>query len=281
LGRDRAVMPLIGRSEDPNDSDKIRYFLGVDPARAEGKKSADGAMVALRAEPVVKEPGNSLADWSLSYVWAYKVRNADVDQWSALIHLKERHFRFSGICMDHGGGGNFIKDKLADPRQRINDLDETVVPISRPEDITVAVANCSLILFHHGDESIRRKWDHAKGADNVLDIGHTELREAIDGTRIAFPATEREFPQSKDWTPEKQWALRLVHVARGQLRQIHVMTDNDGKALRTRNNAQQFMARGKKDFGMAAMHAYVRFLVWLKHSDNDYQPADEDADMMG
>lgn len=280
LGRRRELFPIISRSEYDKDSEQVRYFLGADPAKGDGKKSDDGALVVLRARQIVPEPVD-VQDYQLDFVWAYKVKRADASQWSALIHQKNRHFLFSGICLDHGGGGNWIKPELAKQRQIIRDEPVEVIPIVTPDDNSVVHGNYCLIMFSHGDESIRRKWETLKGADNLIDAGHCELKEALERNLIGFPMPVGEVPKDlrESWCEEKLWASRLLDVCRKQLMSIAMLTDDQGNAIRTRNDAHQFTARGKKDFAYAAVHAYVRFLVWLKHSDLEYQVKNEDAEL--
>lgn len=281
LGRKRDLVPLINRREYKGDGEKVRYFLGVDPAKGDGKKSDDGALVCLRAEPLVEEAGDNLADWKLDYVWAYKVRKADASQWSALVHLKEKHFQFSGICMDHGGGGIWIKPELAKAKQIIHDVAVKVLPIVTPDDTSVIHGNYCLIMFNRGDESICRKWDSLKGEDNLIDAAHCEMHEAIEHTAFAFPRPFNEWPKEETdkWPEEKVWANKLLDLTRKQLASIAVLTDDQGNYVFTKNNAHQFEAKGRKDFAYAAIHAFVRFLVWLKFSELDYLPKEEDACM--
>lgn len=279
VGRQRGVIPITCRLEDETATEKTRYFLGVDPSKGDGKKADDGALVVLRAHPVVEEPTEDLADWHLSLVWAYKVRAADVEQWSGLIHYKERHFNFSGICLDHGGGGQWIKPELAKRRQRVADMTMDCLPICTPDDATAMHANYSLIMFSHGDESIKRKWPSSTSADGIIDAAHCEAREAIERGLIAWPKPPHEWGKAvlDTWPEEKVWSLKLLHLARKQLESISVLTDNEGKFILNKNNNHQFSARGRKDFAYATLHAFVRFLVWLRHSEQEYMLPDKDS----
>jgi hypothetical protein len=279
LGKKLGYEPLVRRSDDPDKSDHVRYFMGVDPSKGDGKKSADGAMVVLRAAPKCEQPSDSVADWDLRYVWAYKVRNADVGQWSGLMHQKEKHFGLSGICMDHGGGGIWIRPELGKKKQIIHDVPVECVPIVTMDDTTVTHGNYILVMFNRSDDCIRRKWDSLKGEDNLIDAAHCELKETIDNGAIAFPKPFGEIlPDVRNkWSEEKQWANRLLDLTRHQLESISVLTTTEGTYLLTRNMAHQFEGKGKKDFAYAAVHAYTRFLIWLQHSQDEYELSGNDV----
>jgi hypothetical protein len=281
IGRERKLEPMISRRDDKNPGEKVHFFLGADPAKGDGKKSDDGALVLLRAEPIVDEPGNDPRDYKLDYVWAYKVRKADATQWSGLMHRKNQQFGFSGICMDHGGGGLWIKPEIAKDRQIINDTQVKVVPIVTQDDTTVVVGNYCLVMFSRGDELIKKKWESLRGDDNLIDVAHCEMKELIDHCGVGFPppwgSVCRQFENI--WPEEKIWANILLDLTRSQLASISAQTDQVGNFVFTRNNAHQFEAKGKKDFAYAAIHAFVRFLVWLNSSDADYSPREEDACM--
>jgi hypothetical protein len=280
LGKRRGLLPLTARSQDQHDSEEVRYFLGGDPSKGDRAKADDGALVALRVEPRIKEPTDSLTDWKMDFVWAYKVRKADSTQWASLIHLKDRHFKWTGICLDHGGGGQWIRPELAKSKQIIDDQETHVVPICTPDDYSVNVGNHCLIMFSHGDPSIKKKWETLKGADNLIDNAHCEMREIVDHANIGFPERFQDRPkeETNTWSDEKVWANRLLDLVRAQLGSISVAVDDKGDLIYTRNNAHQFQAKGRrKDFAYAAIHAVVRFLVWLKLSDDDYEVSAEDA----
>lgn len=279
LGQSRGLLPVCSRLQDKvyGHLETTRYFMGVDPARAEGRKTDDGAMVVLRAIPKGPNPEDRLSDWQLDYVWAYKVRRADVDQWSGLIHKKHLDFTFSGICMDHGGGGIWIKPKLAAIKQKIGDAEVECMPIATKDDISVTEADYCLILFIQGDDSIKKKWPSIKGPDNLIDYSHTEFRDAMHHSHIAYPPAFKDIPNEvkAGWDEQRVWASKLLDLCRKQLAGIKVATEADGQFIFTRNNAHLFDSKEKKDFGYAAVHAFVRFVVWLKCADEEHGLDDE------
>jgi hypothetical protein len=276
-GREIGLRPLLSRAEDTKDHDKVYYFLGADIAKGEGKKSDDGALVVLRAEPK-GEAQENVGDWDLRFVWAYRIRKADVGQWSGHIHWKDRAFKFTGICMDPGGGGIWIKDELAKEKQQFGDVQFTATPIITPDNNTVMRSNPCLCMFGHGDDTILKKYEDIKGMDNLTDAAHCEMQEVISRAIVAFPPPFYEIPREEreDWSQEKQDAANLLDTIRKQLLGIYVLTDEAGKAIYTKHNARTFGSKGKKDFAYAAMMALVRFLVWLKiHHDGYEVPEDE------
>jgi hypothetical protein len=284
VGKERGLRPIVRRDDPTNDikdSEHVYYFLGADPAKGDKKKADDGALVLLRAVPLTVDAGDNLNDWQLDYVWAYKVRKADAPQWASVIHLKDRHFKFAGVMLDHGGGGQWIKPELAKERQSINDVDTIVIPITTLDDSSTATANPCLCMFSKSDDLIKQKWETIKGDDNLIDIAHTELLEAMQRGRVGFPRpySEVEHEEREKWGQERYWSNLLLDLARQQLASISVETTDEGKWALTKNNAKKFDSRGKKDFAYACVHAYTRFLVWLKCSERDWMPKEEDACM--
>lgn len=283
IGRVTNFAPMVRRSEDPHDNDEVRYFNGSDPAKADTKKADDGALVTLRSAPRIPNAGDNLRHWDLRFVHAYKVRSAGPSQWSGIMHKKNLDFIYTGIMMDHGGGGIWIRPELAKSKQLFGDVETDVTPIVVPGDVTVSHGNYCLAMFSKGDDLCRKKWPDIKGDDNLIDAAHSEMKEAIDLGLIAWPKPKSEWSKEEfdSWSLEKQWALQLLDLSRRQLEGITVLTDNEGRHLLNKNNARTFMAKGKKDFAYACIHAFARFLIWLKCGEHEYNVPEEDAAMCG
>ena len=252
-----------------------RYFMGIDPAPAQGKKSDDGALAVLRARPkpgLNAEPGSNPGDWLVEFVWAYRMRGATVDQWSGFIHQKHRHFNLDGILMDPNGGGQWLYPKMASARQSINGIETECVPIRRLDDPGGGNAFLLLNLFSREDRAITTLWQFLKGDDNLYEAMHVAFQEVVEQASAAFPLPFNERPKetTQDWPEEKKWALKDLDAAREQMLNIQVAKRDDGEWILTRNHAKTFSAAGKKDLAYACGFAYVRFLLWLKMCEWEY-----------
>jgi len=92
------------------------------------------------------------------------------------------------------------------------------------------------------------------------------------------PYNDRAPSEYTDWPEEKRWALKTLDAARSQLVDIQVATAADGTYALTGHSAKQFSAGGKKDLAYACIYAYVRFLVWLKMGELEFEGEGQDGD---
>ncbi len=284
LGMNLGLEPEISRTNaDPN----VYYFMGADPAPAQGFQSDDGALAILRVRPrpgLNAEPTSNPADWIKEFVWAYRVRaRSRGDQeavfwaensrdWSGLIHWKHRAFNLGGILMDPNGGGQWIMGDLNKTRQRIIDVETVVTPITTLGDMS-GNAYPLLTLYKRGENGVDDLWPLLHGDDNLYEAMHVEFQQVVNHLDAAFPLPFNERPRvtTEAWPTEKQWALKNLDAMREQLTQIQVETHDDGSWVLTRNNAKKFSAAaGKKDLAYAGIFAYIRFLLWLKMNELDF-----------
>jgi hypothetical protein len=272
-GREREIQPMVSRQDewvkDKTKLKRIYYFLAGDPAKADTRKADDGSLVVLRLEPRTDLPSCDLVDWKMDYVWAYRVRRADASQWAAIIHRKHQQFDFSGIILDPGGGGQWVRPELAKPKQLIRDVETKVRPIACEEDeATMVTGDFCLVMFKRGDAKIARLWGdlNMRGDDNLVDAAHSEFHEALELGVIGFPRTYRQWGRevTSGWSEEKQWACRLLEMGARQLMKVSVRTNDDGSTYYSKNKAREFSAKGRKDFAYAMMYAFTRALLWIK-----------------
>ena len=277
--------PECGRSGGAN----THYFMGIDPAPAQGKKADDGAMVILRARPKLglgRAPTGNVSDWCPQFVWAMRVRGQlSVDEekgvlyaqrtreWSGHIHRKHEHFQLTGILMDTQGMGQGIWPELNKSLQVINGNERECVPIGTPDDETIMSMNAHLILRLFLRKHLEELWPiMLPGVDSLYTAAHGELEAAIEHAEVQFPLPLNERPESTlaSWEMERRAALNNLDEARKQLVDIQILTKENGEALLTRNNAKQYVSAGKKDLAYACLFAYIRFLMWLRTNDGEF-----------
>lgn len=293
-GVERGLDPMTSRHEEKvKDKPLLHFFMSGDPARAETTKADDGSQIVLRAQPIVgvTKPTKNLADWQLDYVWAYRLRKADVGTWSGLMHRKHQHFGFSGLILDAGagGGGNWIKPELAKPTQRLRDAEFKVKPIACEEDEASLPINGQFILsmFKRGDAKIEKLWPEIvmRGDDNLIDASHAEFWEAWNLGVFGLPARirDRDPKEVAKWSDEKKFACLLLEKGAQQLTKICVQTNDDGSVFYSKHTARLFSGKGRKDFAYAMMYAFIRFLMWVQAFEDEEsdQVAEEDREMCG
>jgi hypothetical protein len=288
VGERNEAKVYLSRQEDPQGS-KAHYFVGVDPARSETKKADDGAIVTLRAVPLIAESAQEIEGYDLSWCYARRVRKADAKQWSGIIHGIHQAFSLTGICMDPGGGGTWIQPELKKTEQIINGVSRTVRPIASLEDEEgmAVVGDWILSMFRPRDLRVKQTWPNLDALkwEKLIETGHFELRAGLE-YGIGFPKPLSMLPSEevKGFSKEKIWATNILsHPREGmgaQLMKIFVLTDQTGAALLTKSaGALRFSSKSDKDFAYAGMYAYASFLMWLRSGELDVSVPDEDADM--
>jgi hypothetical protein len=280
------------------------FFLGGDPAPGQSKRADDGALAVGCARPRagIETPTKNLSDWQFHYVWAYVLRGKSAREWSGFIHLKHRHFGFSGMLIDPQGGGQWVNLELAKSKQLIMGVETDVTPIVDMENIHVVNGQMMLCMYRRRDPGIRILWPHLAGDDNLYEAMHIVMQEAVEHQIVTFPKpiAQREFNRSESpkcedltdpadprilkadmanraaggsldgWEEERRWALINLDAGREQLVKVQVATREDGNYLVTGNGAKTFSATGRKDIAYAMIFAYVRFLVWLHMDGPDF-----------
>ena len=296
IGSALKIRPAASRSEDarwmnlaPAEAEAIRYFEGVDPAPAQSARNDDGAIAILRARPLIRpESGysDSPGDYDLSWAKLRRLRDADSSEWSGLMHESHRAFVLAKILMDMGaaGGGLFVKKDLAKPRQKINGVEGVeCTPILSLEDMGVR-GHFILHAFKRKDPGIERLWGQMAGDDVLLDTAHVEMRSAVQRALPKWPKRYTEWTQEEllNMGEENIWSLRNLDTALDQFGNIGVAMSEDRQSYDlTKNGARQFhAAKGKKDFQMAMMLAWIAFLIWLRYDAGALTQKEEDMGMI-
>jgi len=293
----RCVEAGLGNGLEPECARTLagaHYFMGIDPAPAQGRKSDDAGLAVLRVRPrpgLPAPPTNNVADWLAEFVWAYRVRgevNArdDAGVWQAqrtrdmsgIVHKKHQHFKLEGIMMDTQGGGLQIWPELNKTKQLIDGTERECTPIASIADTTAGNAHFILTLFTR--EQVESLWPMLQpGVDSLYTAMHHAFQEAVEHGEVGFPLPFNERPRAttEPWDNEKEWALKNLDAARLQLMNVVAATLENGAWDLTRNGAKKFSAAGKKDLAYACIYAYVRFLLWLKMGEFEYEDAEDEA----
>ena len=275
-GKRRNVQTITSAKSDPAWNSPrmtwVKYFAGIDPAKSQDAKAANGAIVIARATPRLDVPTAEAADWWFDFVYAYKVRKAEVDQWSGLIHRKELDFGLSMIMMDYGGGGDWIRGFLKKPTQVIRNKQVEVKSIACIEDEALVESDAifNLAMFKPKDQRVEKLYaDQTRQHEsNLIDFSHQELKTALDKQWVGLPPRSKEVRQYADyeeWSEERKHASEMVDMMCSEWQRICVRTENNGSIFLNGHQAREFSAKGRKDFAYAGMYAYIGFLCWLKN----------------
>lgn len=279
LGKSLGLVPVVSRASDPWDSAHTFYFMGADTAPAQGQKSDDGALLILRARPKqlrIAPPTRlgeeviyprEISGWDLAPVWARKVRKARADEWSGIIHKEHKAWRFTKIMMDHGGGGQWVLPHLKLINQVIDGMTMECRPIATVYDHEVqsSIADLVLLMCYRGDIELRRKWPELPGDDNLVDVLHGNLRDALLLQHLPL------IPGKEEWEPaelakltmQQRELLEPLGLLLDEFGQVVVATDQEGNYITTSRSAKQYSTKDKKDFVSALYMAMGAFAIWL------------------
>lgn len=264
---------------------RYHYFGAADPAPAQTAEADNGAVAVIRAVDLRPDSDRDRraveSDFRLDFVYARVIRNVSTRQWAGFIHRLHDNFGLSGFVLDPGGAGLMIRKDLAEPRQLIDNQEVMRMPIVTRDDSTVVEGRFILTMFRPKDPGIERVWKDCTSSDLLNDFAHAGFKQAMDGRHVTWPRPAKEWIREDvhGWGEEMHWCLKNLDAMRRELVKVTVVTDADGRVQFTRNNARQFVARGRKDIAYAGLYCYVAFRVWLEEQDEDYSPDGESASM--
>lgn len=289
ISRKRRIEVILSRQMDPAKTDETRFFLGVDAARSANKGNDEGALVVLRAEPLVEMPSDNDSDWDLWYCYARVCLNHSAGMWSGVIHELHRAFGFTAVLMDPGGS-DFITCELKKERQLIDGIETICSPIVLKDDMTVATGAANFILFltRSADPGLRNLWpdlQHARsgGGDTLKFFMNTAFQTAWEKNFVLLPLPYHELQRSgvvETWPEDKKKASRILNPKmKNQIISVNALMDEKGAYKMTSNNAVQFVSLDKDDFHDGGRNAYVAFKIWLRENEGMYQVKSKDAGM--
>lgn len=275
-----AACPYMARGYETH------YFLGIDPAPAQHAKNDDGTMVVLRAAKPKERSGESASDWVRDFIYARRVRGKDADEWAGLVHEKHQDFGFSMICIDVGGGGQWVGPLLGRPQQKIGGVQRGVTPILQRH-TNVFEGTPLYFLLSRGEEDLKgeqglwhQELKNARGDDVLKNLANTLLRTDIEKGLIGLPRAhhERRLEETAGWGEELSWASKCLTMLRTQLLAYKVAVNEDGTWRLTANNQKIFFSEEMDDFHDAARNADVAFYVWHRGFVNGEGLAREDEE---
>ncbi len=256
---------------DTPGASRTFFFGGIDAAPSATQAADDGAIVTLRGidrrpASIARESVATETDFQLDYVFARRMRSADVAVWAGMIHKYHRQFGFASIVMDPHGGGAFFQAELRKHKATVDGLESTVVPLITRDDGTVLDGLAILSMMRLRDPGIQRVWPSLLGDDVLKANCHREFKRAVDLRLLGCPKPTGEWRREEvaGWTEDERFSTRWLDLGRKQLGKISVATGADGLQVFTSRGVQKFLTRGHDDFAMAMIYAYIAFLVWLR-----------------
>lgn len=306
-GRARGVRVATSRAMDLEAISRLLtqetqpfYFLGVDPAPAQGQRSDEGAMSVLRALPLVEAPEHE-SDFQLDFVYDRVVKRHDIEAWSGLLHEKHRDFGFTLIVMDWGGGGQWLAPELRKSRARVGGVELEVSPLVRRDSAEVEGSPILCVVLR-SDSGMQALWPdelkNARGDDVLKSLMHQAFRDAwakgVFGVPPRHEDLAAEAAERRDeiaagtwshpwagWPEEKLWASIQASRALVQMQKFSAATRPDGSWMLTRNGAFLFTSSDRDDLVDARRNAYIAFRIWwAQESAGGFRVRREDEAMI-
>lgn len=270
------------------DHPRVYFFGSADPAASQTPNADDGAITILRgidrrplevaAEEVATEDSIEL-----DYVYARKIRSADVAQWSGLIHGLHRRFGFASLLVDAGGGGAFIQAELKKHEQLIDGVRQAVIPLITRDEDSVLDGLAILTMLRLRDSGIQAVWPALPGDDVLKAYCHMEMKKAVDAGRIGRPKPTAMWTRDEveGWTEEERLTTSILDEGCEQLTKISVVTDAQGKQVFTVRGVRKFQSLGHDDVAMSMIYAYIAFMIWLRKGGAQAGAGDANDDWRG
>jgi len=155
------------------------YICAFDMARgsqnAKSMKGDDFAFVVYR------QPAG--ADWAYP-CFAFRRNGVKASQAAAMLQKYHIAFGFTFLGYDPQGGGMFVYDELVKPVQKIDGIDQAVVPLIDMEDKTGLMGDRIVIPLRRSSGAIKVYWQ-SMSSDNVfLNRMHGQLKQGIEMLKI-------------------------------------------------------------------------------------------------
>ena len=126
-----------------------------------------------------------------------------------------------------------------------------------------------LVILKRGDEEIGGLYPelkHARGDEVLKDWVNTMFRTAVEKGMVGLPKPFHEWTAEEmaGWSEERKWACRCLGLVAEEMKNVVVLTDDEGNFKLSKNGAKMFDKAGPDDFHDGARNAYIAFRCWLR-----------------
>ena len=288
------ILPELGRS-----SGDAHYFLGFDVAPGQSVKAdwCAAKVLRLRPVPVAELPrlmsagvsrcfriGNTA--WELTFVHGWMGRGLRAGELAGFIHWLDQRFNFSLICMDPGGGGQWVRAELLKHEAEWGGQSRKVTPICTRTELNYHDKRPILHMFRRGGDFDGLPFvgpEFAKGDDGFLAAAHLNYRMRWERGEMGYPAPVAARPRGEVeafWPADMLAAQRTIEEGVRQLGKVTQQTDANGHPLVSRAGFSLFHSPTKKDVAYAGLYASMAAELWLwtNFGDGGGQGNGEDSD---
>lgn len=270
------MLPEMGRS-----SSQAYYFLGFDVAPGQSVKADWCAAKVMRLRPVpvselprLMESGTTRffrignTAWELTFVYAWMGRGLRAGELAGFIHWLDERFNFSLICMDPGGGGQWVKAELLKREVEWGGRTRRVTPICTRNEPNYHDKRPILHMFRRGGDFDQLPFmgDFAVDDAGFLCAMHMNYRARWERGEIGYPmplSLRDPADVSGFWPGDMQLAQKTMDEGMRQLANVKQQTNSEGHPLVSRKGFSLFHSATKKDVAYAGLYAESAAELWL------------------
>jgi len=217
-------------------------------------------------------------------------------QMSGLIHKYDRIFNFALVVGDPGGGGLFVKDKLRNDKQLIDNNQTEATPIVTVTDPSGVLGNPKLVMFDRSDYYVKLMWGKMASDSVIVNKLHTEFRGAIENQNVALSGTWDGWQKNEamwDVAGKREWLNQHAHLSEqdkikaemdlavDQLILVDYAHNRDGTPKIDSFGMYKFESKEKKDSAYTLVYGYFGCLLyrWMMKEGITSDSSDDNEDV--
>jgi hypothetical protein len=248
-------------------------------------KSDDCALTILRVQP----------DYTVHQAMTLRYNALRDYQFSAIVHKYKKLFNLSMIGYDPGGGGLYMRDRLRETRQMIDNKVVDCEPLIELDDDSGLQGDRCLLRMSRGEAAIKRLWsgDQIRGESGLPTKMHAEFAAALELGKLTIAPfwngwggndshwdcdNKRKYLNSNNKLTQEERVLAEMDLSVHQLMLIDTSRDTEGNPVQDKHGNYKFGSKSKKDSAYSLIYAYTTFLVWKFLAENGFVNAFEDED---
>lgn len=218
-----------------------------------------------------------IGEWTPHHVLTYRKNKITDIAMSGVVHKFHKRFNFTFIVYDPGGGGLFVRDKLKNENQIIENEEVKCTPIVSWTDNSGVIGDIILIPFMRSDPYISQMWGKMASDSVLVNRLHKEFKGAIEQKAVILSGRwdgwdgesslwdvgrMRAFLNRNEAMEEKSRLKAEMDLAVTQLVHVDYKRDDDGNAVIDSHGMFDFKSKQKKDSAYSLIYGFMGVLVY-------------------
>jgi hypothetical protein len=269
------IVPVVTRRSSSSEI----FICGFDTARGGNDSTSAGqgddfAMSVFRM---------NISDMMPHHVLTVRKSKITDIQMSGIIHKWHRILGFTLVVFDPGGGGLFVKDRLRNSTQLIDNNEIQVTPIIQITDTSGVIGDTILVPFSRSDLYISQMWGKMSSESVLVNRMHEEFKGAIENKKVILSGEWNGWKNNEsawDVDGKREWLNRHgglediekikaeMDLAVSQLVHVDYKRDEEGNAIIDSYGMFNFKSKSKKDAAYSLCYSFIgtRIYSFLRSS---------------